>query len=224
MKVRIIKAASDGDTKKMALNDIQVTLLAERPDVSQVATAKAKLAGVMGKEEEKKLEEISAGDQFIDGLDIVLTQRVVERTAAIGKSQKETEFHSLRPPSISIKHYLRRIQHFFVCSPECFVLALVYINRAGKMDSLMQACDLNVHRLLFFAMIVATKSHDDEYYKNSYYAKVGGMPLAEVNALEVKFLKTLDWNTFVTLEEYQLHHNILCPVKTSRGGEPEPEP
>jgi hypothetical protein len=28
------------------------------------------------------------------------------------------------------------------------------------------------------------KYHDDEYFKNDYYAKVGGIPLDELNILE----------------------------------------
>ncbi len=32
--------------------------------------------------------------------------------------------------------------------------------------------------------MVAIKYHDDDYYKNEYYAKVGGITLSEINKYE----------------------------------------
>lgn len=46
---------------------------------------------------------------------------------------------------------------------------------------------------MLIAVIVAIKWHDDEYYKNDYYAKVGGIPLKELNSLEYQFLSLLNF-------------------------------
>lgn len=42
--------------------------------------------------------------------------------------------------------------------------------------------------------MLAAKFADDFYYKNEYYAKIGGIPKAEINALEVEFTKSIDFN------------------------------
>lgn len=45
--------------------------------------------------------------------------------------------------------------------------------------------------------MIAIKWHDDEYYKNEYYAKIGGINAKEMNALESEFLKLMDFRLFV---------------------------
>eukprot|EP01033_Poteriospumella_lacustris_P002920 gene2920-2132_t len=54
--------------------------------------------------------------------------------------------------------------------------------------------------------MVAAKYHDDLFYNNAYFAKLGGIPLPELNMLEVEFLKLLDFSMFVhanLFEKYQ---------------------
>lgn len=154
-------------------------------------------------------EILSADKDFADALGIVLARWVESAAAMPGKSDKVSHFHSTRVPSISICEYLKRIRKYFVCSDECFVTALVYIDRISKLKSSLPVCDLTVHRLLFIAVTVAAKFQDDVYYSNKYYAKVGGISLREVNALEALFLKMLDWNVCVSGAEYQLYLKLV---------------
>jgi hypothetical protein len=58
-------------------------------------------------------------------------------------------------------------------------------------------------------MVTAAKFHDDNHYKNTYYAKVGGIGSTEVNKLEALFLTVLDWNVGVSGREYQLYHRLV---------------
>lgn len=157
----------------------------------------------------------STGEDFIDALGVVLSRRI-EHARNAGKADRSSEhsdnvsrFHGSCVPSISICEYLRRIHKFFGCSDECFVIALVYIDRISKMKRLVPLCHLTVHRLLIIAMLTAAKFHDDIHYKNKYYAKVGGISLSEVNKLEALFLKMLDWNVVVSAQEYQLYHRLV---------------
>lgn len=45
--------------------------------------------------------------------------------------------------------------------------------------------------------MVAIKFQDDDYYKNDYYAKVGGITVKEINILEKEFLNLLQYKLFV---------------------------
>lgn len=181
----------------------------------------------------EKIDVALAGDDFISGLGLVLT-RWVEATSATTETppstKRVTHFHSVRVPSMSIKDYLNRIHKYFFCSDECYVMGLVYIDRIGKIDPSLTVCELTVHRLLVLTVMVAAKFHDDVYYSNAYYAKVAGLSLKEVNALEAKLVKMLDWKVFVDPEEYALYHKLVCQATTAASAskaqrkEPEPEP
>ncbi len=61
-----------------------------------------------------------------------------------------------------------------------------------------------MHRLLITAVLVAAKFLDDSYFNNAYYAKVGGISLEEMNALEVDFLLRLDFRLHVQPEAFDL--------------------
>jgi len=52
----------------------------------------------------------------------------------------------------------------------------------------------NVYRLFITSIVVAAKFLDDKYYKNSYYASVGGIPISTMNEMEVEMLKMLNFN------------------------------
>jgi len=158
---------------------------------------------------ESKFSVPLAGDQFIHGLAVVLSLWVQE-TASSGRPQQLSRFHSSQAPSISIHNYLKRLRKYFLCSDECFVHALVYIDRIGKNNDSMTVCNLTVHRLLSIATMIAAKFHDDTFYDNFYYGKACGMSLKEVNILEVVMLKELNWRTLLTVSDYQLYHDLVC--------------
>ena len=42
----------------------------------------------------------------------------------------------------------------------------------------------NIHRILLAANVLSVKYIDDLYFKNSFYANVGGVPLKVLNELE----------------------------------------
>jgi hypothetical protein len=59
------------------------------------------------------------------------------------------------------------------------------------------------------ALVVGIKYQDDEYYKNEFYAKVGGIPKQELNVLEAEFLKLLDFQLHVPTELYLNYRDKL---------------
>lgn len=67
----------------------------------------------------------------------------------------------------------------------------------------------NVHRLVIAGVTVASKFFSDVFYTNSRYAKVGGLPVHELNQLELQFLLLNDFNLMIPLEEMQRYANQL---------------
>lgn len=121
-----------------------------------------------------------------------------------------SKFHALRPPAITIKDYLNRIAKYASCSGECFVLALVYIDRIIQSNPSFVVNSLNIHRLLITSVMLAAKFFDDQYFNNAYYAKVGGVPCNEINSLEVEFLFMTNFSLFVGTDTYRQYYTELC--------------
>ncbi|KAF2312640.1 hypothetical protein P3X46_014561 [Hevea brasiliensis] len=131
--------------------------------------------------------------------------------------QKYSVFHGLTRPPISIQSYLERIFKYANCSPSCFVVAYVYLDRFAQRQPSLPLNSFNVHRLLITSVMVAAKFMDDKYYNNAYYAKVGGISTIEMNYLEVDFLFGLGFHlnvtpdTFHTFCSYLQREMILQP-------------
>lgn len=121
------------------------------------------------------------------------------------EDRRPTCFHAGCLPSITIGDYAGRIHKYFGCSGSCFVLALVYLDRLIKRHPDITIGPLSCHRLLITSMMVAAKFHDDVFYSNAYYAKIGGLCLQEINSLEAKLVKLLDWRLQVQPEEFNMY-------------------
>jgi hypothetical protein len=158
------------------------------------------------------LSEVSApgaGGDFAQDLGRILSGWVAQATASTKASRGRSCFHCVKVPAMSVHAYLERIRKYFLCSEECFVLALVYLDRVTKTCTSVTLCDLTVHRLVLVAILLAVKMQDDTYYSNAYYAKIGGLKLLELNALEIEMLKMLGWNVFVPVHEYQFYLGLV---------------
>ena len=107
---------------------------------------------------------------------VIVMATVVSKLIDEDARDNVTKFCALTPPAISVRSYLERIGQYADCSPGCFVLSMVYIDRLG-----MRLSPLNVHRLLITAVCVASKFLDDSFYPNSFYAQLGGIPLEQTD-------------------------------------------
>ncbi|KAF5731597.1 cyclin-U4-1 [Tripterygium wilfordii] len=123
--------------------------------------------------------------------------------------QKISVFHGLTRPSISIQTYLDRILKYANCSPSCFIVAYVYLDRFAQSQPYLPINSFNVHRLLITSVMVAAKFMDDMYYNNAYYAKVGGISTTEMNYLELDFLFGLGFNLNITPNTFYIYCSYL---------------
>ncbi|KAI9674445.1 MAG: hypothetical protein M1817_001783 [Caeruleum heppii] len=67
----------------------------------------------------------------------------------------------------------------------------------------------NIHRLVIAGVTCASKFFSDVFYTNSRYAKVGGLPLIELNHLEIQFLLLNDFRLSVPVEELEAYGTML---------------
>ncbi|XP_031104703.1 cyclin-U1-1 [Ipomoea triloba] len=121
----------------------------------------------------------------------------------LGKSLNA--FHGVRAPSISIPKYIERIYKYTNCSPSCFVVGYVYMDRLAHKYPNSLVISLNVHRLLVTCVMVASKILDDEHYNNAFFARVGGVSNAELNKLEIELLFLLDFGVSVSSQVFECY-------------------
>ena len=53
------------------------------------------------------------------------------------------------------------------------------------------------------------KYNEDELLTNTFYAKIGGISVAETNLLEVEFIKLINYRLYVSEEEYKMYVNHI---------------
>ena len=56
---------------------------------------------------------------------------------------------------------------------------------------------LNVHRVVITSVMLGAKFFDDHYYNNAFYGRIGGVPTAEMNALELELLFSINFSLHV---------------------------
>ncbi|XP_072957073.1 cyclin-U2-1 [Typha angustifolia] len=126
------------------------------------------------------------------------------------KDARRRAFDSCRVLDMTIQSFLERIFRYAQVSPPVYVVAYVYIDRLCRYSDAagLRVTSTNVHRLLATSIMVASKFLEDMNYRNSYYAKVGGLSTSEMNSLEVNFLFLIGFKLNVSVcvfESYCSH-------------------
>jgi len=124
-----------------------------------------------------------------------------------------TSFHARSIPTIDTHAYLTRILKYCPCSNECFIALVIYfqnmIDNAKKKQAFFSVDPYSIHRLLISGIMLSSKFFSDIFFTNSRYAKVGGLPISELNNLEVEFLILNNFNLYVTTQELKKTGNLL---------------
>lgn len=131
-------------------------------------------------------------------------ENVVRQNQDLRQSQP-TSFDAVSAPAITVHRYLSRIRQYTKFQDECYVVALVYLDRLfqnHKAPFLPTAH--NVHRLVITSVLLASKFYDDVFHSNSFMAQVGGISVAEMNKLEIELCLRLNWDLHVVYDEYLL--------------------
>uniref|UniRef100_A0A0D9W7S4 Cyclin n=1 Tax=Leersia perrieri TaxID=77586 RepID=A0A0D9W7S4_9ORYZ len=146
-----------------------------------------------------------------------LLERATERNDAAAETQlAPSPFRATTKPDITVRAYMARIARFAGCSPACYVVAYIYLDRLLRRRRCAHSVDsYSVHRLLITAVLAAVKFMDDICYNNAYFARVGGISLPEMNYLEVDFLFGVGFDLNVSPETFGhycavLQSEMLC--------------
>ncbi|KDE03634.1 hypothetical protein MVLG_05884 [Microbotryum lychnidis-dioicae p1A1 Lamole] len=176
------------------------------------------------------------------------TSLLTASSNALSSASATLCFHARNIPAISIEAYLLRILKYCPTTNEVFLSLLVYFDRMARVGLEAQRLGLqpgpagpgasiggrggpappesrpfaidsfNVHRLVIAGVTVASKFFSDVFYTNSRYAKVGGLPLQELNQLELQFLLLNDFRLVIPVDELQRYADQLVLFWVGRNG------
>ncbi|KAI9289418.1 cyclin-domain-containing protein [Umbelopsis sp. AD052] len=162
-------------------------------------------------------------DVTIQALSLLLTKITTANDKVISSERPEhhsthkrsssqagcTCFHARSVPSIAILPYLQRINRYCPAANEVFLSLLIYFDRMAQSAVNMRIDSFNIHRLIISGVTVASKLFSDTFFTNTRYAKVGGLPVAELNSLELEFLHLNNFDLYISVEELQEYGDQL---------------
>ncbi|KAK4847778.1 hypothetical protein QYF36_005833 [Acer negundo] len=120
------------------------------------------------------------------------------------KDAKTRVFDCHEIPDMTIQSYLERIFRYTRAGPSVYVVAYVYIDRFCQANPGFRINARNVHRLLITTIMVASKYVEDiRNYRNSYFARVGGLGTKELNKLEMDFLFLMGFKLHVNVSVFE---------------------
>ncbi|KAF2303510.1 hypothetical protein GH714_018882 [Hevea brasiliensis] len=122
---------------------------------------------------------------------------------ALSKDIRTRVFNCYETPDMTIQSYLERIFRYTRAGPSVYVVAYVYIDRFCQANPGFRINARNVHRLLITTIMVASKYVEDMNYRNSYFARVGGLTTDELNKLELEFLFLMGFKMHVNLSVFE---------------------
>lgn len=147
------------------------------------------------------------GRDVVQSLAVFLAHLASASVAPCGG--QSTKFDSLKPPDISVRDYSIALLDGLECSPECFMMAFIYIDRFMCASGGCRVTFSNVHRMVLTAVVIAAKVQDDEIYLNDHCAAVGGISCTELNSLEAFFLSSINWRVQVSQREFSKFIELL---------------
>ncbi|XP_057980304.1 cyclin-U2-1 [Malania oleifera] len=131
-------------------------------------------------------------------------KRIAKNCAwALSKDSRTRVFDCHEAPDLTIQSYLERIFRYTRAGPSVYVVAYVYIDRFCQLYPGFRINAGNVHRLLITTIMVASKYVEDMNYRNSYFARVGGLTTEEMNRLEFEYLFLMGFKLHVNVSVFE---------------------
>ena len=84
------------------------------------------------------------------------------------------------------------------------IITLFNIDQICARVPLFTLSSLTCHRFIITSITVASKGLCDAFCPNALYARVGGIPVTELNVLERAFLAMIEWRLMVSLSAHTI--------------------
>ena len=128
-------------------------------------------------EEDQKIPNLKSNK-----LEFIISEILTE----ISSQNSEVEFNPddpfsrQNPSKVTLQYFFGRIRRYSQIEKSTLIIILIYIDRVCITSGIILNPH-NIHRIILGCLILAIKYNEDVYYNNEYYAKIGGVPLDEIN-------------------------------------------
>jgi len=72
-------------------------------------------------------------------------------------------------------------------------------------------------------VLITSKFYNDIYFANQYIASVGGVPTQNLNQLEDFYLEMIDWNLFISPEDFESYAVALSTYSNEQSNQQQPQ-
>lgn len=173
----------------------------------------------------------SQDDSLINCADFVIRQvaqglanlSALNTSFAGGAKDRLSKFSCVVEPQIPLVDYIIRLSSYLeawktngkVISARALILSLVYIERIYRLHPGARTSSKNVHKIILVSMLIAVKFLEDKPLSNSYWAKVGGIELKELNRLEGEFCNLVGFEFHVAKAELLSPTLRCCMIQST---------
>ena len=166
-----------------------------------------------GSSESRNPSQTSQSNVIVHSISMTLMQLITDNKAKRHyneklKQQAKQIYTSRKLPEISVNDYMVRIAKYMKIEDSTLILALIYIDRISRKRKIF-VNEYNVYRLFFMSVVVATKYNEDKHYSNTYYAKIGGVELEQLNQMECEFVMGINFDLFVEAKVFDKYETSL---------------
>ena len=138
------------------------------------------------------------------------------------KPNSEDILFSKRIPMLTIEDYLKRLIKYSKMEYSTIIIMFIYLDRIFLKEKFI-LCLNNVYRIILACMVLSIKYNEDVKFKNTYYCKMGGITLADMNAIEENVYCRLNFELFISKEEFLYYYNKLINLNEDSEDETEIE-
>ena len=117
-------------------------------------------------------------------------------------------FSTKSPPKVTLQYFFGRIKRYSKIDQSTLIIILIYADRMCTISNIILNPH-NIHRIILGCLLLAIKYNEDIYFTNEHYAKIGGVPLEELNKLEFYSIEFLDFNLYVSEDIYQKYFKYI---------------
>ena len=114
-------------------------------------------------------------------------------------NSRRTSFDIKRIPFISLHSYIYRIIKLTHIDAHTLIRALIYIDIINRNNKFVITY-YNIHKLIFVAIVLSAKYNGNCCLTNKLYSKIGGISVKELENLEIKFCKYINYRLYIRQE------------------------
>eukprot|EP01059_Diplonema_ambulator_P003882 TRINITY_DN13577_c1_g2_i1.p1 TRINITY_DN13577_c1_g2~~TRINITY_DN13577_c1_g2_i1.p1 ORF type:complete len:196 (+),score=45.65 TRINITY_DN13577_c1_g2_i1:52-588(+) len=131
---------------------------------------------------------------------------------------KLTVYDACEEVTLPIERYIQTWVVRSGMGPNLILYATFLLDAYLLRNQEMKVTRFNRHRLIASALLIAAKTMKDRPAKNTFYAQITGVTLAELNRLERTFLVDVDFQTYFSVEKCRAYRKGFENEFVAAGG------